>query len=152
MGGYYYFYNVTREQHNDYPIPGYGQSNFVVKFNWLPEPDACKVFQNIIMANGWSDRDVIRASSEYEDYPSVMYNNGSVIYVNTIDNEPDSEHSDTDDYDELYYEEEHNPFIPEEASNSTAYPEKTADDINQEYQEYQEEDHTYDHYEEDYDY
>lgn len=134
MGVYYHFYNVTREQHNYEPIPGFGKSNFVAKLNWIPETDIIKIFQSIIAINNWSDTDILRSSPDYPDYPSIMYFNNSIIYVNTIDNDhPDSEHN--DDYDELYFSDEetpqvHNPSptnmgsISDKSNITTKYPQE----------------------------
>lgn len=173
MGVYYHFYNVTREQHNDEPIPGFGKCNFVAKLNWLPETDIIKIFQSIIAINNWSDTDILRSSPDYPEYPSIMYFNNSIIYVNTIDNDqPDSE--DDDDYDELYFSDEETPQVHNSSStNIVSVPDKEAQETNQNttekcpssdgtcdvagtfpivVDEYPESEDIYDTYEEDYDY
>lgn len=78
MEANYYFYNETRSEHNQRPIPGYN-TLYVKNFDQLNGDKGKEVFESVAKVNGWATTDVLEAIRE-TSYGFAVYANGSITW------------------------------------------------------------------------
>lgn len=89
MGVYYYFHNLTQDEVNDRPIPGFGECTFIAKLNALDEPEIVVIFKKVIAENGWTTSDKIQAAADDSDSPTIVYENGTIEFSRDEEDEND---------------------------------------------------------------
>lgn len=116
----YHFHNITIDEKSSQPVFGFTDSEVYNGLCELLDAEIIGIFRHVITNNSWDTHDVIRAEPDDSKYPTIVYSNGSVKFINLRKNEPDSE--DISDYEygpdtdsESTYEEE---YIIEEESDS----------------------------------
>jgi hypothetical protein len=78
---YYYFYNISRNEHNKCAIPGYGDHNCVKQLYKFDDDDIKKIFQSMIRINkNWGRNDEISAASANEDNAVILYCNDELSF------------------------------------------------------------------------
>lgn len=123
MDIYYYFYNVTHEEENQLPIPGYEDSICVNKLDSLSGADIGKIFISVINANEWCISDEIRAFPNDAGYPHIVYMENNLEFIQFKDENCWEE--DSEDENEEFYDHPVTDYDDGNGSDLDSYCDKT---------------------------